>query len=60
MTSGGGMPALMALQQVERAAKLQDLEVWADLDWRVRKCEWECSTDSQLGSILQACARVGQ
>jgi hypothetical protein len=39
---------------------LQDPEVQTDLDWRVRKCEWECSTGNRLGSILQASARARQ
>jgi hypothetical protein len=34
-------------------------EVRAELDWRVRGCERECSTDGQLDSIPQACARQG-
>jgi hypothetical protein len=59
-TGSGGRPALMASQQVERAAELQDLEVWAELNWRVRGCERECSTGSRLGSIPQACAHAGQ
>jgi hypothetical protein len=31
-TGGGGKPALMVSQQVERTAELQDSEVRADLD----------------------------
>jgi hypothetical protein len=42
-TGGGGRPALMASQQVERTAELQDPEVRAELDWRVCKCVRECS-----------------
>jgi hypothetical protein len=59
-TSGGGRPALMASQQEERAAELQDPEVRAELDWRVRKCERECSTGGRLGSIPHAWARARQ
>jgi hypothetical protein len=59
-TGGGGKPALMASQQVERTAELQDPEVRAELDWRVRGCKRECSTGGQLGSIPQACARARQ
>jgi hypothetical protein len=49
----------MASQQVERTAELQDPEVRAELDWRVRGCEQECSTGGRLGLIPQAsaCAR---
>jgi hypothetical protein len=43
-TGGGGRPALMASQQVERAAELQDTEVRAELDWCVRECERERRT----------------
>jgi hypothetical protein len=50
----------MASQQEERAAELQDPEVRAKLDWRVRGGEWECSTGGRLDSIPQACARVRQ
>jgi hypothetical protein len=50
----------MASQQEERAAELQDLEVRAELDRRVRGCEWECSAGGRFGSIPQACARVRQ
>jgi hypothetical protein len=59
-TGGGGRLALMVSQLVERAAELQDPEVRTDLDWRVRKCEWECSTGNRLGSIPQGCARARQ
>jgi hypothetical protein len=45
---------------VERTAELQDSEVRADLDWRVRECERKCSTDGRLGSIPQASARARQ
>jgi hypothetical protein len=59
-TGGGGRPALMASQQVERTAELQDSEVRADFDWHVRGCERECSTGGRLGSIPQASARARQ
>jgi hypothetical protein len=59
-TGGGGRPALMASQQVERAAELQDPEVRADLDWRIRGCEREYSTGGWLGLIPQASARTRQ
>jgi hypothetical protein len=59
-TGGSGRPALMASQQVERAAELQDPEVQVDLDWHIRGCERECSTDGRLGSIPQASARARQ
>jgi hypothetical protein len=35
---GGFGGKQMASQQVERTAELQDPEVRAELDWRVRKC----------------------
>jgi hypothetical protein len=50
----------MASQQVERAAELQDPEIRAELDRRVRGCEREYSTGGRLGSIPQACARARQ
>jgi hypothetical protein len=59
-TGGGGRPALMAAQQVERAAELQDPEVRAELDRCVRGCERECSAGGRLCSIPQACARARQ
>jgi hypothetical protein len=34
--------------------------VRAELDWRVRGCERECSTGGRLSSIPQACARTRQ
>jgi hypothetical protein len=43
-----------------RVAELQEPEVRTDLDWRVSKCEWECSTGNRLGSIPQASARARQ
>jgi hypothetical protein len=59
-TSGNGKPALMASQQLERTAELQDPEVPAELNQRVRECERKCFAGGRLGSIPQACARVGQ
>jgi hypothetical protein len=55
----GGKPTLMASQQLERTAKLQDPEVRAELNRRVRGCERECSIGGRLGSFLQvrACAK---
>jgi hypothetical protein len=50
----------MASQQVERAAELQDPEVWAELDRHVCGCERECSAGGRLGSIPQASARARQ
>jgi hypothetical protein len=48
------------LRSARPAAKLQDPEVWVELDWRVRGCERECSTGGWLGSIPQASARAKQ
>jgi hypothetical protein len=59
-TDGGGRPALIASQQVERAEELQDPKVKADLDSHVCGCERECSTGGRLGSIPQACACARQ
>jgi pentatricopeptide repeat protein len=59
-TSGSGKPALMASQQVERTAELQDPEVRAELNRRVRECERKCFASIRLGSIQQACARARQ
>jgi hypothetical protein len=59
-TGGVDRPALMASQQVERAAELQDLEVRAELDWRVCGCERGCSTGGRLGSFPQARAYARQ
>jgi hypothetical protein len=59
-TGGGGRPALMASQQEGRTAELQDLEVWAELNWRVRGCERKCFARGRLGLIPQACAHAGQ
>jgi hypothetical protein len=41
-TGGSGRPALMASQQVERAAELQNPEVRAELNWRIHECERKC------------------
>jgi hypothetical protein len=60
MTGGGGRPVLMASQQMERAAELQDLEVRAELNRRVRECERKRFASGRLGSIPQACARARQ
>jgi hypothetical protein len=59
-TSGGGRPTLMVSQQVERTAELQDPEVRAELDRRIRGCKREYSTGGRLGSIPQACAYARQ
>jgi hypothetical protein len=50
----------MASQQVERATELQDPEVRAELNRRVRECERKCFAGDRLGSIPQASARAGQ
>jgi hypothetical protein len=50
MTGGGDRSNLMASQQVERTAKLQDPEVRAELNRRVRECEQKRSTGGQLSS----------
>jgi hypothetical protein len=50
----------MASQQMERTAKLQDLEVRAKLNRRVRECERKCFASGRLGSISQASACAGQ
>jgi hypothetical protein len=59
-TGSGGRPTLMASQQMERAAELQDPEVRAELNRHVRECERECSAGGRLGSIPQANARARQ
>jgi hypothetical protein len=41
-TGSGSKPTLMASQQMERAAKLQDPEVRAELNRRVREYERKC------------------
>jgi hypothetical protein len=50
MTGGGDRSNRMASQQVERTAKLQDPEVQAELNQRVRECEWKRSTGGRLSS----------
>jgi hypothetical protein len=52
MTGSGGRPVLMASQQMERAAGLQNSEVRAELNRRVRECERKCFASGQLGSFL--------
>jgi hypothetical protein len=42
MTGGGGRPVLMASQQMEKVAELQDPEVREELNRRVRECERKC------------------
>jgi hypothetical protein len=59
-TGGDGKLALMASQQVKRATELQNLEVRAESNRRVRECERKCFASSRLGSIPQACARARQ
>jgi hypothetical protein len=59
-TGGGGKPALMASQQMERATELQDPEVRAELNRRVRECERKCFVSGRLGSIPQASAQARQ
>jgi hypothetical protein len=59
-TGGGGRPALMASQQMERAAELQDLEARTELNRRIRKCERKCFTSGRPGSISQVSARARQ
>jgi hypothetical protein len=41
-TGDGGRSNQRASQQVERTAELQDPEVRAELNWRVRECERKC------------------
>jgi hypothetical protein len=48
------------LRSARPAAKLEDLEVWVELDWRIRGCERERSTGGWLGSIPQASAHAKQ
>jgi hypothetical protein len=59
-TGVGGRPAMIASQQVERTMELQNLEVRAKLNRRVRKCERKCFASGRLGSIPQVCARARQ
>jgi hypothetical protein len=58
-TGGGGWPALMASQQVERAAELQNPEVRAELNWRVRECERKCLPwPTQLDSAGECVCKI--
>jgi hypothetical protein len=50
----------MVSQQMERAAELQDPEVRAESNRRVREGEWKCFASSRLGSIPQARAYARQ
>jgi pentatricopeptide repeat protein len=59
-TGGGGRPALMASQQMERAVELQNPEVRAELNRHVHECERRCFASCWLGSIPQACAHARQ
>jgi hypothetical protein len=59
-TGGSGRSTLMTSQQVEWTAELQDPEVRAELNRRVRECEWKCFASGRLGSIPQASARARQ
>jgi hypothetical protein len=45
---------------MERAAELQNPEVQAELNWRIRECERKCFASGRLGSIPQASARASQ
>jgi hypothetical protein len=58
-TGGGGRSTLMASQQVKKATELQNPEVRAESNRRVRECEWKCFASGRLGSIPQACAVQG-
>jgi hypothetical protein len=60
MTGGGGRPVLMASQRMERAAGLQNPEVRAELNRRVRKCERKCFTSGRLGLFPQVLAYARQ
>jgi hypothetical protein len=51
-TGGGGKPALMASQQVKRATELQNPEVRAESNRRVRECERKCFASGRLVLIL--------
>jgi hypothetical protein len=59
-TGGGGRPVLMASQQMERAAKLQDPKVRAELNRHARECRRKRFTGGRLGSFPQACVRARQ
>jgi hypothetical protein len=45
---------------MERAAELQNPEVQAELNRRVRECKRKCFASGRLGSIPQASARASQ
>jgi hypothetical protein len=60
MTGGGGKPVLMASQQMERAAELQDPEVRAELNRHVRECERKRFASGRLDSIPQVSASARQ
>jgi hypothetical protein len=53
-TGGGGRPAQMASQQMERAVELQDSEVRTELNRLIRECERKCFASGQLSSFPQA------
>jgi hypothetical protein len=59
-TGSGGRSTLMASQQVKRVTELQDPEVRAELNRRVRECERKCFTSGRLGSFPQARAYARQ
>jgi hypothetical protein len=59
-TGGSGRPALMASQQMDRTAELQDPEVRAELNRRVRECERKSFASGRLSSIPQASAHARQ
>jgi hypothetical protein len=59
-TGGSGRPVVMASQQMERMAELQDPKVRAELNRHVRECEWKCFASGRLDSIPQASARTRQ
>jgi hypothetical protein len=59
-TGGSGRPVLMASQQMERAAELQDPEIRVELNRCVHECERKCFASGRLGSIPQVCARARQ
>jgi hypothetical protein len=50
----------MASQQMERMAELQDPEVRAELNRRVRECERKYFASGRLGLIPQASAHARQ
>jgi hypothetical protein len=59
-TGGGGRSTLMASQQMERVAGLQNPEVRAELNRRVRECERKCFASGRLGSFPQPRAYAKQ